>query len=190
MSPLRRRWLPVVTAVLVAGAAASCGGSVDDGGPMVPGNAHGYGFVTKVGDTFTDGFEILRLGGESEAKIEKVEIEGDAGLKLLGAKVVGPDRSIAAIQYFADWPASDPDLQGATIVDAKGATITPQSQDSMGWELLVGLEVTEPGHLVRDAVLVTYTVGDQTYRVRLPAEIAVCAGPEYTDKEQCPSAEG
>jgi hypothetical protein len=186
------RQLAVAVAALMAVAAAAFafttggeGGRRSDG-PLDPGNPHGWSVTEPAGDTFTDGMELLRLHGDRDAVIEDVRLVGDEGLELVGAKLASPERGIGWIQYRPAFPpANDPDL-GDVLVDAVGATITPLVEDQGGWELLLGIQATGEGYLVRTGVEVDYRVGKNEYTVLLPAHLAVCTSPRLERKGACP----
>ena len=76
---------------------------VAPGGPLNEPPAHGWATTEPVGATFTDGLEVLYLNGHEDAVITSVSLIGGKGLKLLGARLVTPDRQRASAQKLA-WP--------------------------------------------------------------------------------------
>lgn len=185
------RYLMVAVAVVVAailGVAAFAGTPRTEGGPMIVPDPHGWATSDAgVGDVFTDGSEILDLAGDQNAVIEDIRLVGDEGLELVGAKIVGGDRKIGAIQYNKDFPpTNEPELDDAVFYDAVGATITPEAVNPGGWELLLGIKATEEGNLVREAIEVDYRVGEEKYTVSWEALLGVCTSPEYEVDGKCP----
>ena len=67
----------------------------------------------------------------------------------------------------------------------EGATVTPAKQS---WELLLGIKVTEPGYLVRDAVRIHCSAGGEDYTRTRPAQLAVCTSPTQVNG-RCPFSE-
>ena len=57
----------------------------------------------------------------------------------------GPGRWFAAVQVVPGWPPIHEEFRGLEIRDAVGARLTPDATDPIGWELLLGLEVTGEG---------------------------------------------
>lgn len=171
-----------VSVVLLAG----CG---VDGGPLSQPPEHGWATYASVGATFTDGLEVLYLEGDREAVIRNVELVGNDGLELVGAHLAPPGRKLAAIQRIDGWPPLDPDLPETR--DAIDATITPTRtgdwKQEQGWNLLVGVRVTEAGYLIRDGIRITYEVGGREYERELPAELVVCTSREMLNRNgDCP----
>lgn len=180
----------VLMTVAVAAATAFAvvgGGGRSTDGPMVLGNPHGWATTGAVGDTFTDGMELLRLGGDQSAVIEDVRLVGDEGLELVGAKLAPPERAIGAVQYFETFPPTDDPVLDADLVDAEGTTITPMGEAGETWELLLGIRATREGYLVRTAVEVDYSVGDDEFTAVLPGHLAVCTSPDLERRGDCPA---
>lgn len=189
MTSHRRRFAVVVaTFIAVVTAAAGFAYAGDErstDGPMDPGNPHGWAITEPVGDPFTDGMEILRLDAGQDAVIEAIRLVGDPGLELTGAKLASPERGIGWIQYHDRFPPANDSLDVA-LIDAVGATVTPQAEDQGGWELLLGIRATAEGYLVREGVEVDYRVGQKEYTVLLPGHLAVCTSPDFERNGECP----
>ena len=184
---LRAGWLLVAALAL-----AACDEGDDptgyERGPMIVGSAQGSSITRPVGSVFTDGIQVLTLGGDEPGKLTKVEVVGDGGVELVGAKVLPPPRELAAVQFLEGWPpqgTGDVDLGAA--VPAIGAEVGTAAENPQGWELLLGLRVVEEGRWTRRAIRVTYTVGDKTYRVDLPTELVVCTSEKYEVEGRCPA---
>jgi hypothetical protein len=182
----------ILAAVLLVG----CSEQVRDAkspvqpGPLEKGHQHAWATKAAVGKTFTDGMEVLTFRGQQSAVIKNVEFVGDAGLKLIGVKLAGPDRSIGAIQYIDAWPPRDPQLKVSSVMPAFGQELKPKGQGS--YELLLGIEVTQKGYLVRKGIKVEYTTADgKEYTQFIPAVLAVCSSEEWLAKKRnCPLPEG
>ncbi|WP_028652750.1 hypothetical protein [Nocardioides halotolerans] len=153
---------------------------------MVVGNPQGSSITLPVGKVVTDGVQVLRLSGEYEATIDKVELVGDDGMEFLGAGIAPPPRRSALEQFIFDWPPTKAtQFDPATVVPAEGATIGNETDEPMGWELLLGLKVVDEGKHTRTAIRITYTVDGEQYRVDLPTELTVCTGPAYETDGEC-----
>ena len=152
-------------------------------GPIDGVSGHGYSFSHSAGEAFTDGFEVLDVEGDEPATVESVELLGSRGFDLLGAMFVGPGREIGAIQLLFHWPPVPQDFGGAEIIEAEGATLSTESENSWGWELLVGMSAAREGRVTRDGVAVSYTVGGVRYRAELRGEIIVCSSPRSQDNQ-------
>lgn len=177
----RRSLVAAVLAVATSGVLAGC--FTADGGPIKASPPHGWSTTQRVGATFGDGLEMLRLTGQQDAVIKSVSITGDDGLKLVDARLAGPDRE-TAVQRFPTWPPVGEYRRWVKpMVPAEGATITP---DPAGWELLLGLKVTRPGYLVRDSVRVEYEVGGRTYVRDFGGQLVVCTSPDMEVNGECP----
>lgn len=141
---------------------------------------HGWSVAASSGQAFTDGFEVLLLDRDGAATIKSVAIDGDAEIELVGALLALPEkRLIGAVQYDSNFPPRDPDLgPSASFVEAAGARLErrPAATDdqNIGYELLLGLRVSEQGRYTREAVVVTYESGGSTRQLRIPAELVVC----------------
>jgi hypothetical protein len=187
----RRRQAAVAVAALAVTAAVAAfttlpGSGAQGGGPMDPGNPHGWAVTAPVGHPFTDGMEVLRLTGDQPAVIKDVRLVGNEGLELVGAKLASPERGIGWVQYRAEFPPNNDPVLDVDLVDVVGARITPLASDNGGWELLLGIRATTDGYLVRTGVEVDYRVGANNYTVLLPAHLAVCTSPAHQRDGGCP----
>jgi hypothetical protein len=163
------------------------GGPPDKGaGPMRVGNPAGSSLTAAEGTVFTDGFQQLAMDDGFTGRIDSVELVGDPGVRLLGAMIAPPPRRTALEQIIWSWPPTTAiGFDPSTAVPAEGAEIGSLEDEPMGWELLLGLKVEEPGKHTRRAIRVTYEVGEDLYRVDLPTYLTVCTGPEYETRGRC-----
>ncbi len=146
----------------------------ESGGPLEVPPKHGYMFTLPQGTRFTDSFERLTANGDRPLVLESVELVGGEGLRLLGFKILGPERDTTR-DFFPEYPPALEDVKelGATaILDGPGAVIEPGNE--MGWELLVGIEITQPGPLWRKGLRINYSVDGKKYTAFFPAQIQVC----------------
>jgi hypothetical protein len=178
------RSLAAALAAILVSLVTACGGS-PEAGPMSPPNPHGWAITKGVGETFTDGFEVLRLRGDRPAVLDSVALVGSEGLELVGFRLAGPDRSMGAVQLVDNFPPRDPML--SDVRPANDTTITPVSKSgSIGWELLIGIKVVEEGYHVREGVRVDYTVDGERFSVVHPAQLVVCTSEKYHKRGDCP----
>jgi hypothetical protein len=157
-----------------------------EGGPIGATNPHGWAVTRPVGTVFTDGLETFELNGDQPAVIKSVELIGEDGLELVGFSLVRPERELT-MQIMDGYPPRDPELDQSLVIPGEGATITPTKRT---WELLLGIKVTEPGYLVRDAVRIHYTAGGEAYTRTRPAQLVVCTSPTQEINGRCPFPEG
>jgi hypothetical protein len=148
-----------------------------DSWPLTKGPPHGWTTTMPVGSVFTDGLEVLQLGGHEPAVITSISLVGNAGLQLVGASLATPERDVGSIQQLKGYPPRNPHIP--RIIPAVGATITPRAQDHIGWELLLGIKVTREGYLSRDGIVIEYSVAGRDYRTFEPAQLAVCTSSDY-----------
>lgn len=168
--------------------AAACGDTGDQS--LVGPPPNGFAMRQPVGHVFTDGQLTVRNIGSRPVTIKKVEpaLAGDS-LEYLGAYIAGPDRESAFIQYYDNFPPSDPTL-GRTQ-DAEGAVLAPGPEAAdRGYEILLGFRVRSQGRATRTAVKITYDDGRGEKTLTTASTIAVCAPepgpecePEYGDKD-------
>jgi len=159
-------------------------------------NLHGWSTSVEPGEPFTDGLETLRPTGPVE--IVDVRMDADDGLRLLGAKLVEPGRPMGAVQHLYEYPPSAADTaeyfgSPSRVRDAVGATITPRTAPGGtpdSWELLLGLEATRPGTLVRHSIVVTYRKDGRLGRFVIPGLLEVCAAEPMPARCPLPGVDG
>lgn len=143
-------------------------------GPIALPYEHGWALAVPVGDSFTDGFEVLHVKPGSSITIDDVRLVGDVdGLRLMGAQLGYLDREAAPNQYFRAYPPRTG--PGVRVLDAIGATVTGSADGGDRPELLVGIELVEEGAFERTGILIAYTSDGQEYQATLPAHLIVCA---------------
>jgi hypothetical protein len=156
------------------------------GGPLGPVNAHGSLTDVRLGQTMTDGLEVLELHGDEPATITDVEVIGGSGaLQYLGAMIASPDRrTVAATQEFKTYPPRAARVAG-TLTPAVGAVIKPvdQTAHQLGYELLIGYRYVANEVAARSTIRIHYTVGGQEYVIDDPARLVTC--PTTISNDQC-----
>lgn len=140
--------------------------------------ARGY-----VGTRFTDGFDVLFLGGTNNAQIISVRsVGGEDSLEFLGAMLAGPQRKQAGWSQLKGYPPHNAAL--GPLVEAEGAVIEPreQTQRRLGYELLLGYEVVRDSEVAsRSQIEVTYRIGDQDYVWTSLARLVYCPAREKSE---------
>ena len=121
---------------------------------------------------FTDGLEVLRLKGASSARITDVSLIGSHRIALLGAVLLPPGRQLGAVQVVDSWPPEDREIDESALVEARGARI---DDDPAGWELLLGLKLTNGRAADRFGVRIEYETHGATHLAVLPAFLRICA---------------
>jgi len=128
----------------------------------------------KVGRVFTDGMNVIDIGGHEPATLLKVEsIGGSEGLKFLGAKLVGPHRSAVDFTSLDGWPT----VEGSPpLIEPVGATLEPtvKTWNRHAYELVMGYRIIRATYAERVGVRVTYKIGDHVYQATLPRLISIC----------------
>lgn len=194
---LSARRIQLVAAVLAAAAAltgCTSAGQAEAhhderraGGPIETTNQHVWTKTVALNEPFTDGVEVLVVGGNRPAVLDGVHLVGAKGIRLLGVRLVEPGRSWGSIMSMP-WPPRDPDLDPCLVVSADGATLAPQ-HDGTGYELLLGLKARGRGYFVRKGIRVDYTVGEDRYSRFVPAVLGICSGMKQSNKP-CPEPKG
>lgn len=167
-------------AMAVTGTGPQSAPTISSDGPLRASTEHGIVAEGQTGSVFTDGFEVLQLGGAQEATIVKVEsIGGSETFRHLGSQLAGPDRKIAASSYIKGFPPADDTL--GELTQAEGAVIVPvaETRRSMGYELLVGYEILDDTQIgYRAGLRITYRVGDEEFVWESPARMLYCPVPQ------------
>lgn len=151
-------------------------------GPLQVPPAHGWAISAVAGEPFTDGYELLRLGGDQPATITRVRITGEAGLTLTGSLVAVHPPTQGITQYFPDFPPAD---DAGALTELVGATIEPAGDGEGVREIYLGIEAKAPGTYTRRTIELDYEVGGEDFRVALPAELTVCAVAKGEPRPKC-----
>lgn len=111
----RVAWAAVLTAAALSGCTATGAGetgpvAVPEAGPVSTQTPVFSSLSAKPGSTFTDGLALFSLRGGKPATVTAVRPDPVEGLELLGVRVAGGNRPMAAIQFTRSWPPVDPDL--------------------------------------------------------------------------------
>lgn len=143
-------------------------------------NASGWGGKKDVGTRFTDGFSVLSNGGDRPITLLRVEQQlTGAGLEPLGAYVAGQDRRVT-MQQVGHFP---PRLKRLGTIEALAGAVIPvgetPTERKVGYELLLGYEVTSPGRSTRASFTVFYEVDGEEYQQTFPSTLAICAPVDY-----------
>ena len=155
-------------------------------GPLDTPPPHAWAIGQPIGATFTDGLETLEFEGTEPAELVDVRLIGDPDLELVGVALAGPDRTYGSIQLMEGFPPRHKDLEPNVVInDGIGHPMTAQTRHDIGWELLLGIRVSEPGRHVRTAIEVTYTAAGQTYVEQIPAAMAICASRDNHRPRDC-----
>ena len=123
---------------------ASCRAEQPDEGGPIEGSylevfgPHAAAVRPAPGETFTDGYEVVKVVNTSALVITRVESTGgEQSLRYEGAMVAGADRRLGAIQMLPDFPPEDPRL--GPLLEAEGATLSGAGEAAeLGYELLLG----------------------------------------------------
>ncbi len=182
--------LVAATALTFLLASCSAEAAALHAGPLPVPDPHGYGGITvDVGQTFTDGFEVLWNDTGRPVEIISVELtDSPEALELVGVVLAGDDRQ-SNFQFDPAFPPDRPAL--GTLVDAEGATLVPVSEQTgmLGQQLLMGIRVKAPGRWVRGGYRVTYEVDGRRHAWDAVAQITVCTA-EFTEPDgSCPLEE-
>ena len=171
--------VPALAVLLVAACTADTASTA--GHSLLGPPPNGFAMRQPVGHVFTDGQLTIRNFGSRPVTIKRVEpvLTGD-GLEYLGGYIAGPERESASIQYYDEFPPSDPTM--GRVQDAEGAVLPAGQQAAdRGYEILLGFRVRSQGRATRKAVKITYEDGSGEKTLTIASTIAVCApepGPD------------
>lgn len=126
---------------------------------------------------------MLELVTPPAGELESVEFVGDEQLRLTGFHVAR--HVVTGMQHHRTYPPPETPEFG-DLVAGEGAVIPVDRGIGGGHALVLGVEVTEPGRWVRDALLITYRVGEQRYTAKFPAQLVVCTPDFAESSEDCP----
>jgi hypothetical protein len=154
-------------------------------GPIEPGNPYGSALSVKVGQKVTDGLIGLYLGGTKDAVIDEVRpVYIGSAVKTLGAITSDPQRKMGIpMSSYSTWPPKDPALY--VTRRAAGTIMHPRNTGVFPTQILIGMQVTRPGHFLRTGFWLYYHVGSDHFREFFPAEVTFCT-PSAMQGDTCP----
>ncbi|MCL3860998.1 hypothetical protein [Actinotalea sp. K2] len=175
--------------VVVVGAGAALGGVLPwwprGGGPLSLPDPHGYALPVEVGDVVTDAFDMLVVEGPGAVVVTRITPQfSGQGVRTVGTLLSGVDREVAVEeQFYRTWPPQDAALGGVTEVS--GTQVRAPDADTLPPQVLIGMEVSTPGHHLREGIWVEYRAGMVHYREFFDAQITFCT-PEVMEGDVCP----
>lgn len=167
-------------ALLGSGCSATSG--LDPTGPIRVPEAHGHLVRGPAGTVFSDGLEVLRLGGDEPAVIESVRSVGASEtFRFLGAWLAGPDREYAS---WSQLPGAPPTKRSLGDLEPAADAVLEPDPDGLGYELFLGYEVLRDDVIdTRTRIEVVYRVGDSRHVWTSPAELTYC--PRGVGADDC-----
>ncbi|HEV3363544.1 MAG TPA: hypothetical protein VG795_05275 [Acidimicrobiia bacterium] len=164
-------------------------------GPLDGGVGNEQGQPLEVRQPYTWGSTLLLNEGKKPATVERVRLLGVTGsfeLLAVHTRAVPDERGQGL--YFGDtgFPRSDypsRPLAEQNVVPVP-TTFSPEGNPYEGLQIVLGVQVNEPGVARFKAVEVTYTVGRRRYREVFHDSVYLCAPYDaYTGSGDCPSDE-
>ena len=154
-------------------------------GPLAQPDPHGYALPVEVGEVVTDAFDMLVVEGDAPVVIKDVTpVYADTGVRTVGTLLSGADRAVAVeSQFYRQWPPADEAL--GAVTEVAGSRVHPPDETRIPPQVLIGMEVAEPGHHLRQGFWVTYAVGLVHYREYFDAQLTFCT-PAAMDGDVCP----
>ena len=178
--PGRRTWrrrrliLPLAAlavALAVGGLTTTKGARVLEDGPLSGQNSSveaGVGVPSlSLGQSFCYGLVVLRNASRRQATLSDVQVHGGQGLQIGPARVMGSKRS-ETIGTADSCPAGARPLRGYVVPPGSGVG------EDLGIEVLLPITVVRRGKSRIDGLSVTYTSGDDTYRVDDITNVVAC----------------
>jgi hypothetical protein len=159
---------------------AACSAQVSEGTVLTEPESHGWAIAEQTGSIFTDGFETVEPM-DGPIIIEKVVAAGGSDdVRLVGVKVVGPDRDIGSVQFSEGFPPASSDFGSVPFGDLPYTVKAGQSA-----ELLLGYEVVGEGRWHRSEVEIQYRFRGTLYEQRFHAELVVCGTSKAVARDSC-----
>jgi hypothetical protein len=164
-------------------------------GPLDGGVGNIQGQPLEVKQPYTWGSTLLLNEGKKPATVERVRLLGVTGsfeLLAVHTRQVPDERGQGL--YFGDtgFPRSDypsRPLAEQNVVPVP-TTFSPEGSPYEGLQIVLGVQVGEPGVAKFEAVEVTYKVGGRRYREVFEDSVYLCAPTDaYTGGGKCPSDE-
>lgn len=186
----------LVASVLLAGIMAvvimqtmrtSSGGPLDGGAGTIQGQR------LEVKEPYTFGSTLLRIDGKKPATLERVRLLGVTGsfeLLAVHTRPVPDERGQGLFLGNTGFPRTDyptRPLAEQNVVPV-ATTRTPAGTPGEGLQIVLGVQVGDPGVARFEAVEVTYKVGGRRYREVFLDSVYLCAPVDvYKGEGQCPS---
>ncbi|MCM0622818.1 hypothetical protein [Nocardioides bruguierae] len=152
--------------------------SVGSDGPMVHVSPHGWAEPVQVGQTISDGLEVLYLENvpsDATAVITNVSLIGDDALELVDAYIVPGPRKVGSFILPDQWPPVEGSRLTPVLDPAIGASIgTRSASDDWGWLLVIGMRSVQPGYKVRSGIRIDYEYLGTEYFVNVPGVVGMC----------------
>jgi len=153
---------------------------MSDGTALTEPDAHGWSIAQQTGSIFTDGFETVEPT-DGPIVIERVvAVGGSDVVRLVGVKVVGPDRELGSVQLSDGFPSTSSDFGSVSFRDLPYTVNAGQSA-----ELLLGYQVVHEGRWQRSEVEIQYRFRGTLYRQRFHAELVVCGSNKAVERDGC-----
>jgi hypothetical protein len=181
----------LLAGMLVVGILQTTGTSSD--GPLDGGVGTEQGQPLEVKQPYTWGSTLLRIDGKKPAVLKRVRLLGVTGsLELLAVHTRPvPDERDQGLYLGdtgfprADYPSRPLAEQNVVPVPT---TFSPEGSPYEGLQIVLGVQINEPGVARFKAVEVTYKVGGRRYREVFEDSVYLCAPYDaYTGSGDCPS---
>jgi hypothetical protein len=188
---LVRKVVATVCGLVLVGACSSAPGP----GPIAAEHKTSWSPTVNVRRTWTDGWSVLTLTGHKAAVIDQITFlrgQNGAALRLVDAKIADGTRRHSSFQYDPHWPPRQPDIVPA---DSMEPAVGTRLQPGHHYELLLGIQATKHGYLVRRGIEIDYHVGSTKYVRVIDSWLGVCTSKQYwrTDdfgQPDCPRPKG
>lgn len=170
--------MSIALAVALAGAIAFWALDRSDpveGGPLAydEGYADSLAFTVPLDTAYSWGLPVLENSGKVEAVVERVSLLDEGGaIRVVGVRAV-PETAEDAVGFA---PGFDADASQ----EVAGLVVPPGRNN--GFQLVFGLEVTDPGISRFHGVRVEYRVGGRHFATTLNHAVALCAPVERYDE--------
>lgn len=141
-------------------------GSVREGGPLAGlGGASATSAPVPLGEPYSWGGTTLVNSGDEPATIERVELLAvPAGMRVLGMYAL--DGAGPGIGLGEGFEPTGPDFPGLVI------------RSGTSYDVVVGLQLEEPGRFLIPAARVHYRVGENRYQTVFNDAVRLCGPPE------------
>ena len=154
--------------ILAAACVAGCGSG---DAPLAGGTDTAVSVPVPVGEELTYG--QVTIGNESERSliIERITVEADEGLDVLGVQLASEDRR-ENIGLLSGYPPKS--LKGS-LSAAEGAVIEPIRKGDAGIELIVGVRPNRAGRWWLREITIHYRQGEEHFKKQMTQEVLICS---------------